>query len=57
MFVFCSEQDTTGGAFLPSPVVETQAIKELSQDRTTSMSSAIYDSPVQESTFGQLLWC
>ena len=52
LFVFCTEQDTTGGTFLPSPVSETQAIKEVSQDRTTSISSAIYDSPIQESIVG-----
>ena len=52
MFVFCTEQDTTGDAFLPSPASETQVIEEVSQDKTTSMSSAIYDSPIQESIFG-----
>ena len=48
LFVFCTEQETTGGTSLPFPVSETQALKEVSQDRTTSMSSAIYDSPIQE---------
>ena len=52
MFVFCIEQDTTGGTSLPSPVSETQAIKEVSEDKTTLMSSASYDSPTQESIFG-----
>ena len=52
MFVFCTEQDTTGGTSLPTPVCETQPIKEVSQDRTTSMSSAIYESPIQESISG-----
>ena len=54
-FVSCTEfrkQDTTGGTSLPSPVCETQPIKEVSQDRTTSMSSAIYESPIQESISG-----
>ena len=52
LFVFCTEQDTTGSTSLPTPVCETQPIKEVSQDRTTSMSSAIYDSPIQESISG-----
>ena len=52
MFLFCIEQDTTGGTSLPSPVSERQVIEEVSQDRTTSMSSAIYDIPTQESIFG-----
>ena len=51
LFVFCAEQDITGGT-LSSPVSQTQAIKEVSQDRTMSMSSAIYESPIQESVFG-----
>ena len=51
LFVFCTEQDTTGGTSLPTPVCETQPIKEVSQDRTT-MSSGIYESPIQESISG-----
>ena len=52
LFVFCTEQDITEGTSLPSLVFVTQAIKEVSQDRTASMSSAIYVSPKQESIFG-----
>ena len=52
---FCVElrkPDTTGGTKYSSPVSETQTIKEVSQDRTTSMSSAIYESPIQVSVSG-----